>query len=75
LKALGREIVDTYYRDAVRPDVPSHRHSDQLEALIRRSVGHLLKDSVFLLGAELDENVRFLSSIELSNVFLVLSVY
>ncbi|KAF8811157.1 hypothetical protein BYT27DRAFT_7208610 [Phlegmacium glaucopus] len=58
LKTLGRSIVKLYYKDALEPDIRINHNSDQQAETIRENVASLLKDSLFLLATELDENGR-----------------
>ena len=52
-----------YYKDALQPDIRVNYNSAQHEAIISDNVTHLLKDSLFLLASENDENVRIISCV------------
>jgi hypothetical protein len=53
----ARDIVETYYADALKPSVMDNMNSDQYREVVADNVKMLLGDSVFLLAPELDDQV------------------
>ena len=59
LKFLGRTIVKSCYENILNPNIMEDHNSDQASMIVRDNVAETLRESTFLLAAELDENVSF----------------
>lgn len=57
----ARDVVENYYADALKPNITDNINSDQYLEIVAGNVEVLLKDTLFLLAPELDDEVWFYS--------------
>jgi hypothetical protein len=57
MKAMARDVVKFHYKDAIEPKIDFNHNSDQFEGIVATNIRTLIKQSIFLLGLELDANV------------------
>ena len=59
MKAKARDIIETYYADAVKPFIADNLNSDQYRGVVTEKVKVLLEQLTFLIAPELDDQVWF----------------
>ena len=57
MKVKARDVVETYYADALKPLITENLNSDQYQEIVADNVKALLGKSTFLLAPELDDQV------------------